>query len=113
VTLARAGAFPPVGRPRTIWLDLDAGADRLADLATRLDDELETVGWDRERRPFRGHLTLARADGVPTGRAAVAALAEAAAGLEIVSPIDRIVLFESVTGDGRARYVARSEARLG
>jgi RNA 2',3'-cyclic 3'-phosphodiesterase len=113
VTLAGAGAFPPVGRPRTLWLDLDGGADRLADLAGRLDDELETAGWDRERRPFRGHLTLARADGVPTGRATVAALVDAAAELEVVSPIDRVVLFESVTGDGRARYVARSEARLG
>lgn len=107
-----ADAFPPVGRPRTLWLDIDRGADRLADLARLLDDELVDAGWERERRPFRAHLTLARADGVRAGPATVAALRVAAAAIAIDSPIDRIVLFESITGDGRARYVARAEAAL-
>ncbi|MEA2518180.1 MAG: 2,3-cyclic 3-phosphodiesterase [Chloroflexota bacterium] len=113
IRISGADAFPPTGRPRTLWLDLDVGVDRLAALATRLDDELETAGWDRERRPFRAHLTLARADGVHAGPATVAALRAAAAEVAIESPIERIVLFESITGDGRARYVVRSEATLG
>jgi 2'-5' RNA ligase len=110
--ISGADAFPPTGRPRTLWLDIDDGADKLAALAAGLDDELATAGWERERRPFRAHLTLARADGVRAGPATVAALRAAAATIAIESPIDRIVLFESVTGDGRARYVARSEAPL-
>lgn len=113
VRISGADAFPPTGRPRTLWLDLDVGTDELAALAGRLDDELATAGWERERRPFRAHLTLARADGVRAGPATVAALKTAAARIAIESSIDRIVLFESITGDGRARYVARSEAALG
>ena len=113
ITVAGADAFPPTGRPRTLWLDLDAGAADLAALAARLDDELASAGWERERRPFRAHLTLARADGVRAGPATVAALKTAAATIAIESPIDRIVLFESITGDGRARYISRSEAALG
>ncbi|MBA2719735.1 MAG: RNA 2',3'-cyclic phosphodiesterase [Chloroflexi bacterium] len=113
IRVAGADAFPPTGRPRTLWLDLDAGTDELAALAARLDDELASAGWERERRPFRAHLTLARADGVRAGPATVAALKAAAAAIAIESPIDRIVLFESITGDGRARYIARSEAALG
>lgn len=113
IRISGADAFPPTGRPRTLWLDLEEGSDRLAALAAHLDDELAAAGWERERRPFRAHLTLARADGVRAGPATVAALRVAAATIAIESPIDRIVLFESITGDGRARYVARSEAALG
>jgi 2'-5' RNA ligase len=108
IRIAGADAFPPVGRPRTLWLDLDRGVDDLAALATRLDDALAGAGWERERRPFR-----ARADGVRAGPATVAALRVAAAELAIESPIDRVVLFESITGSGRARYVERTAVALG
>jgi 2'-5' RNA ligase len=113
VRISGADAFPPVGRPRTLWMDLDRGVEDLAALAERLDHALAGVGWERERRPFRAHLTLARADGVRTGPATVAALKAAAAELAIESPIDRIVLFESITGSGRARYVERAVVALG
>lgn len=112
VRISGADAFPPVGRPRTLWLDIADGAKPLATLAGRLDSELQTAGWDGDRRPFRAHLTLARADGVRAGPATVAALRAAAATISIESPIDRIVLFESITGDGRARYVERGSAGL-
>jgi RNA 2',3'-cyclic 3'-phosphodiesterase len=113
VRIAGADAFPPTGRPRTLWLDLDRGVDDLTALATRLDDTLSGAGWERERRPFRAHLTLARADGVRAGPATVAALRAAAAELAIESPIERLVLFESITGAGRARYVERAAVALG
>jgi RNA 2',3'-cyclic 3'-phosphodiesterase len=113
IRIAGADAFPPIGRPRTLWLDLDQGVDDLAALAARLDDALVGAGWERERRPFRAHLTLARADGVRAGPATVAALRVAAADLAIESPIDRIILFESITGSGRARYVDRANVALG
>ena len=113
IGISGADAFPPVGRPRTLWLDVATGRDSLAELAGRLDDVLAAAGWDRDRRPFRAHLTLARADGVRAGSATVAALKAAAAQISIVSPIDRVVLYESITGDGRARYVERAAASLG
>jgi 2'-5' RNA ligase len=113
ITIRGAGAFPPTGRPRTIWLDIRDGIEALEGLAASLDDRLARAGWERERRPFRAHLTLARADGVRTGPATVAALTAAAADLAIESRIDRMVLFESITGSGRARYVERVATTLG
>jgi 2'-5' RNA ligase len=111
--IAGAGAFPSHGRPRALWLGIAEGADRLDALAGRLDEALEQAGWDREERPFRPHLTLARADGVRSGPAAVAALTEAARDAVIDARLDRIVLFESITGSGPARYEPRAAAPLG
>jgi RNA 2',3'-cyclic 3'-phosphodiesterase len=108
-----AGSFPSRDRPRTLWLGVTDGADGLAELASRLDDGLAGAGWEREHRPFRAHLTLARADGARSGPASVAALTAAAEGIAIDASIDRVVLYESITGSGRARYVSRAEARLG
>ena len=63
-----------------------------------------SAGWPPETRPFRAHLTLARSDGVPAGRAIAQALIDEAADLRIGTRIDRIGLYESLTGGGPARY---------
>ena len=65
---------------------------------------LVAAGWPPETRPFKAHLTLARSDGVPAGRAIAQSLIDEAAELRIASRIDRIGLYESLTGGGPARY---------
>jgi 2'-5' RNA ligase len=110
--IAGAGAFPSRGRPRALWLGIADGTERLGALAGRVEDALELAGWQREERPFRPHLTLARADGVRSGPDAVAALAAAVGDTSIEAHLDRIVLFESITGSGPARYEPRAEAPL-
>jgi RNA 2',3'-cyclic 3'-phosphodiesterase len=113
IRLAGAGAFPSSGRPRTLWLAITDGAASLAGLAQALGGALAGAGWPREERPFRAHLTLARADGVRAGPATAAALAAAAKELAVPSAVDRIVLYETITGGGPARYLVRSETALG
>jgi 2'-5' RNA ligase len=71
------------------------------------------AGWPLDDRAFHPHLTLARADGRLEGPRVARLLAERAASLEIRFRIETIVLFESVTGGGPARYVPRHERRLG
>lgn len=108
-----AGTFPPVGRPRTLWVGLSAGGPALDDLAARVGRELGAAGWPPDARPFRAHLTLARSDGIAVGRLVADRLVAAMAGRRIACPIDRIGLFESITGGGPARYVPVAETTLG
>lgn len=111
--ISGAGAFPDRARPRTLWLGVEVGQDELRGLARSLDEELDGLGWRIEDRPFRPHLTLARADGRREGPRAARLLVEQARPLELRFVVDRVVLFESVTGGGPARYLPLREARLG
>ncbi len=112
VALRGAGAFPNHDRPRALWLGIGDGVSGLTDLTASIDRELAERGWPTDARPFRPHLTLARSDGVSSGARTVERLIEAAATLEASWTVDRVILFESVTGGGPARYVPIGEAPL-
>jgi 2'-5' RNA ligase len=113
VSVSGGGAFPAMGRPRALWLGLAHGADALAALAADLGPRLEPLGWPLDDRPFRAHLTLARSDGVKAGAAVARELRASAEHLELRFLADRLVLFETLTGGGPARYVPLHEASLG
>lgn len=113
VAIGGAGTFPTGSRPRALWLGLRAGGSALSDLAATVDRALVEAGWPAETRPFRAHLTLARADGVSAAARIAAHLIEAASALQIDCSVDRIGLFESLTGDGPARYAPIELVNLG
>lgn len=104
VRLTTSGAFPNDRRPRALWLGVTDGVDRLVELNDRVDAAVERAGWARDSRPFRAHLTLARSDGVAGAAQTAGILGEETRGLDIRWLVDRLVLFESITGGGPARY---------
>ena len=104
VRIDGGGAFPNPRRPRTLWLAVTHGTAELGSLARALDRELVASGWASDDRPFRAHLTVARSDGVPAGADVARRITAAATGLDLHSAADRLVLFESITGGGPARY---------
>ncbi len=61
VCLAGAGAFPNKRRASVIWAGIRSGAEQIKALAQRVEDALEKIGFERESRPFKAHLTLGRA----------------------------------------------------
>lgn len=54
------GMFPGTRRPRVIWLGIKGDVERLVRLQEEIDRGLLTLGFPKEERPFRPHLTLAR-----------------------------------------------------
>ncbi len=109
-----AGAFPNLSRPRTVWLGAAEGEDALATLAERIESGLEKLGFRREGRRFRVHLTIGR---VRRGGPAIATLgallqdhADAALGR---TPVEQVVVFSSRLERTGAVHEALDWAALG
>ncbi len=60
LTLQGMGCFPSARRPRVVWAGIHEPTGRLPRLAEALDAALGRLGFAREQRAFRAHLTLAR-----------------------------------------------------
>ncbi len=60
VELGGAGFFPNPARARVAWIG--GAAAGAPELAATIDRAATRLGWDRERRPWSLHLTLARLD---------------------------------------------------
>ncbi len=60
LNVEKIGAFPDVRRPRVLWLGTTGDIERLTTLQTQADIDFEGIGFPRETRPFRAHLTLGR-----------------------------------------------------
>lgn len=58
--LGELGVFPNLRRPRVVWVGLDGDVDKLISLQKKVDVALEALGFARESRPFKAHLTLGR-----------------------------------------------------
>lgn len=67
---AGLGTFPPRGPARVIWLGIASGHDQLAAAHREVEERLARLGFEREDRPFRAHLTLGRVRDRLGGRAA-------------------------------------------
>jgi len=112
IALRGAGAFPSPDHPRVLWLGISSGAAALDAVAADLETGMIAAGWPAEGRPFRPHLSLARADGVRSGPRTVATLAALAETLDTRWTADRLTLFESHVGGGPARYEPLLEVPL-
>ena len=95
LTVGGIGFFPGIKRPRIIWVGLGGATAVLLEVQRNLEDRLATVGFPKEKRSFKAHLTLGRirqaVDPNTLGRA-----------IEYCSDIgrqqftaDRIILFKS------------------
>jgi RNA 2',3'-cyclic 3'-phosphodiesterase len=56
----KLGVFPDWRRPRVLWLGTTGDTEKLTMLQNKLETDFEELGFPRENRSFRAHLTLAR-----------------------------------------------------
>ncbi|MBN2209327.1 MAG: RNA 2',3'-cyclic phosphodiesterase [Candidatus Coatesbacteria bacterium] len=60
LSFEEVGVFPGHSSPRIVWLGVKDGRDVLVKLASDVADSMEEIGFKKEPRPFRPHITLAR-----------------------------------------------------
>ncbi|HEX6599444.1 MAG TPA: RNA 2',3'-cyclic phosphodiesterase [Gemmatimonadaceae bacterium] len=113
MTIGGAGAFPNFRRPRVVWMGVE-GEPRLELLHHDVEIAAEQAGYELEGRPFRPHVTLARVR-TPLPAERTRALARLARKLDYsgTANVDRLTLFDSVTGDSGAHYRRLHAATLG
>lgn len=96
------GAFPNVDQARVLWVGLTDDGGHLDRLAADMDQWLVDLGFARETRPFRPHVTLGR---VREGSAAGLIAGDEA--LELGPALaQEVVFFESVLQRRGAEYRA-------
>ena len=60
VKLCGAGVFPNMKQPRILWIGIREGAKEIQQVFEALDPRLSEIGFPRDKRPFRPHVTLGR-----------------------------------------------------
>lgn len=106
LSLAGVGTFPPKGRPRVIWVGVDQGAEEMERLRERIDKVLVPLGFPREDRPFRPHLTLGRIKGGGRLDPLLEGLRSAAVGSVGQMQVDRVELMQSQLDPAGAIYTS-------
>ena len=94
-TMKGMGAFPSLSNIRVVWVGLE-NAEALSSMAEMLDSSLGELGFDRDKKGFRPHLTVARARS-SRGATELQQLINSNVATEFgTSKVDRIVLKKSV-----------------
>jgi len=60
VDIRELGVFPNPNRARVLWVGMDDPEEYLALLHLAVNEALEQLGYEPDRRPFKPHLTLGR-----------------------------------------------------
>jgi len=111
------GAFPDLKRPRVLWAGLEGDVSILAKTAMQVEQRSEALGLPRETRPFKPHLTLARAKGGRSGGGVIKGLGGAMKKeADYEGPkfeINELILFESILQPQGPQHIKRASVKLG
>ena len=106
------GAFPTPKKARVVWLGLTGDTHSLIELQKDLDARLAPLGFPRETRPFKAHLTMGRAKGKVDPQSLVEAITAGAGSASPAFPADRLILFKSDLKPDGAVHAPLREAPL-
>lgn len=111
LTVGGVGAFPNINSPRVVWVGVAAG-EELKRLYENIEEELEKIGFEKERRAFHPHLTLLRIKSRDEGRRLSERIEEMKEGVEAAFSTDEVILFKSKLSPGGAEYSALKRISL-
>ena len=106
------GVFPNLRRPRVAWVGLSGDIEILRALQRDLESQLSGLGFPKEKRPFKGHLTLGRVKGRLDGIKLQEALEDLGDFRTESFTAQSLVLFQSELRPDGAVYSRLAEAPL-
>jgi len=110
ITVRGVGFFPGTRSPRVFWAGLEAPT--MEGLSEQLDTLMERGGFEKEKRAFRPHITLARAKNTRIDSSLVSAAAKYEEHDFGSFPVDRVFLIKSTLKPSGAVYEKLKEFLL-
>lgn len=108
------GAFPRLAQARVVWLGCAGDTVEMAELARGIDNKMTRLGVEKEKRPFKPHLTLARSRDPRNVTGTVDALREWLTGRPAMDfLVGSAVLYQSILDATGPTYVRLEEFELG
>ena len=107
ISIEQTGAFPRISQPRVLWIGVNDPTGKLAELQQRFEDECAAVGFEKEKREFRPHLTIARLR-KPEGARAFAEANQKLGFARESLLADQFVVFRSELSSKGSKYTALS-----
>lgn len=112
--LGGCGAFPSPARARVIWVDMREGGEEAAVIARSINSRLGKLGVGKEKRPFRGHLTLGRLKRPKDCSGILEIMEEELEGLaDMPFDVREVVLYRSVLSPQGPTYIPLRSIELG
>jgi len=110
-TIDKIGGFPNLRRPRVIWAGLTGEIDRLAEISSAMEEKAATLGFAKENKKFKPHLTLGRVkDDRSLGQLVPFIESYEVTPIEVL--FDRLVLFKSTLTPAGPIYERLHEASI-
>ena len=106
------GVFPGINRARVVWVGIKGETELLRKLQESLQNELSQIGFAREKRSFKSHLTLGRLKKRPDPKALLNAIEELEGFESDPFTVDRVILFKSDLKPEGAVYSELMSAKL-
>ena len=106
------GVFPNLSRPRVVWSGVRSEDGGLGRFVYALHERLAELGYEKEKRPFRPHLTLARLRS-PRRSGKLRAWLKEGEPPGIGWVVEEVVLFQSELMPEGARHTPLDRVRLG
>lgn len=113
MSVTGAGAYPNLRRPRVLWAGVVENSGTLERLWKGVEEVVEKLGWEREKRRFSPHITIGRVKGNMN-------IARLSAAMERIKDhhwgdqeVDSMVLFSSELKPGGAVYEKVHVFKLG
>jgi 2'-5' RNA ligase len=112
IRLKGMGAFPSLSNVRVVWVGIEDGRP-LVEIAKRLDASLLELGFERDRKGFVPHLTLARTRSARNMANVLEVIRRNPATDYGEYPVDRVLLKKSVLSPHGPTYSTVREHLLG
>lgn len=112
LTTGGTGFFPDARRPRVVWVGLGSGLPALQTLQQQVEEGLAPLGFPREAKPFRPHLTLGYIKS-PQNLKQLVALTQAYDFPTLSFPVTELVLMQSKLHPAGSIYTPLRRTPLG